>query len=788
MISDSGPTDPAREAHDSIQRDLLGALAESFGRDPVSLLAAAQRAAGFLSDEVLDELSRQTGLSLARLRGLATFYNSFSLVPRGRRVIRVCQGTACHVRGSERIWDSLSEHLELGEGRSVTSDGELSIETAACLGCCSLAPVLQVGDETFGRLVARDVGAFLEGLSARPAASGELRSMSSRRPNRVAVGLGSCGVAAGGRQVFMAARAALRDLGIEADLVVTGCLGLCYREVLVELQAPELGRCLYGEVSPERVAELLVDWFLEKRVPAEGLVAREGFGSTPLDGLVPSEHDEGFVHGQTRIVLRNCGRVDPESLDDYVARDGYASFRRAIATMRPESVIEQIVASGLRGRGGAGFPTGLKWSRARASRGDQKFVIANGDEGDPGAFMDRSVLEGDPFSVLEGLSIAGFAVGAHEGIVYIRDEYALAVERMQLAVEAARARGLLGTRIEGSAFSFDVRIARGAGAFVCGEETALIASLEGGRGTPRLRPPYPVERGYLGRPTCINNVETLANVPWILEHGPAAYRAYGIGESRGTKVFSLAGDIRRSGLIEVPMGITIREIVEDLGGGSPRGLPIKAVQVGGPSGGCIPASLFDTPVDYESLVGTGAIMGSGGLVAMDESACMVDIARYFLAFTQAESCGKCTFCRIGTKRMLEILDELVLGRARPGDLERLETLAWRVRASSLCGLGKSAPNPVLTTLRYFKSEYEAHLKGECPAKKCRALIRFQIDRFVCDSCARCHAQCPAHAISVPVDELPLAIDPEQCIRCAGCFEACQFGAILRLDERGPRAK
>ena len=583
---------------------------------------------------------------------------------------------------------------------------------------------------------------------------------------RASVGLGSCGVAAGARAVRAALERALAGSGVLGPVEETGCLGLCHREPIVELESPELGRWFYGNVTPAVVPELVRAHFLEGR-PLEPHV------------LAGPDRQPPFLARQERIALRNCGLIDPGSLEAFRAAGGYRGLERALTDLGPQRVIEEVEASGLRGRGGAGFPTGVKWRLAAASPGRDKVVICNADEGDPGAFMDRNLIEGDPFSVLEGLTIAAFAIGAGRGIFYVRDEYPLAVRRLETAVAQARHAGWLGAGVAGSGLSFDVEVRRGAGAFVCGEETALIASLEGRRGTPRRRPPFPVEAGLHGLPTVINNVETCANVPWILARGADAFHRLGTGESRGTKVFSLAGDVLRTGMVEVPMGVTIREVLEEIGGGSRGGRPLKAVQIGGPSGGCLPASLFDTAIDYQSLVETGAIMGSGGLVAMDDRTCMVDVARYFLAFTQAESCGKCTFCRVGTKRMLEVLERLCAGRGRRGDLGLLETLADQVRHHSLCGLGRSAPNPVLTTLRYFRGEYEAHLhNGRCPAGRCRELTRLHIDPWLCDGCTRCLDQCAVQAIAHDSRIIPLAIDPDACTRCGGCLDLCQFEAVI----------
>jgi NADH-quinone oxidoreductase subunit F len=563
-------------------------------------------------------------------------------------------------------------------------------------------------------------------------------------PVEFRIGLGSCGVASGGEPV----RAALEQAaGNRATVKTVGCNGMCHREPLVEVVEPAGRVTLYSNVTPE-TARQIVRHHLRPRWHKAPPCA------------------SGRKPGGIRIVLENCGEIDPLNIEDYLARDGYQALAKC-RVLPPGEVISAITNSGLRGRGGAGFPTGIKWKLAAASADPVKYVICNGDEGDPGAFMDRLVLESDPHRVLEGLAIAAYAVGATQGYLYIRAEYPLAVRHTRAAIVQATERGLLG------ALRLEVR--EGAGAFVCGEETALIQSLEGKRGMPKLRPPYPVERGFRGKPTIINNVETLACVPWILRHGAEAFAAFGTRTSRGTKVFALAGKINRGGLIEVPMGITIREVVEEIGGGIKQGREFKAVQLGGPSGGCIPARLADTPIDYDALARTGAIMGSGGLVVLDERDCMVDIARFFLKFTQAESCGKCTFCRIGTKRMLEILERLCAGEGRRDDLDKLATLADYVSRGSLCGLGQTAPNPVLTTLRYFREEYQAHLEGRCPAGRCPALIRYRVNTN-CIGCTLCAQVCPVGAIAYRPYEKH-EVDERLCTRCDMCRQACQDDAV-----------
>nr|WP_202819959.1 NADH-quinone oxidoreductase subunit NuoF [Calderihabitans maritimus] len=577
------------------------------------------------------------------------------------------------------------------------------------------------------------------------------------------VGLGSCGVAAGGNKILSVIKEELKNREAEVKVESTGCIGLCYLEPLVNVVEGDK-IYIYGKVTPEMVSEII-----DKHV----------IGKTPVEEYVvsSSDHPASVLQKQVRIALRNCGIINPENIDDYIGRGGYEGIKKAVTSMSQKEVIEEIKASGLRGRGGAGFPTWFKWNATREAPGSPKYVVCNADEGDPGAFMDRSILEGDPHSLLEGMMIAGYAIGAQEGIIYVRAEYPLAIKRLEIAIEQAEARGLLGENLFGSDFNFTIRIKQGAGAFVCGEETALIASLEGERGMPRLKPPFPAQSGYWGKPTNINNVETYANVPWILQHGGAAFARYGTEKSKGTKVFALAGKIKHGGLVEVPMGLSLREVIFDIGGGIKGDREIKAVQMGGPSGGCIPAHLLDTPVDYESITKTGAIMGSGGMIVMDDSTCMVDMARFFLDFTQKESCGKCTYCRLGTKRMLEILNRITEGKGKEEDLEILESLALRVKEGSLCGLGQTAPNPVLTTLRYFRGEYEAHIREKrCPSKHCKALITYVINKEKCRSCGLCAKKCPVSVIEGSKKE-PYHIRQDGCMKCGNCKEVCPFGAV-----------
>jgi len=583
---------------------------------------------------------------------------------------------------------------------------------------------------------------------------------------KIRIGMGSCGIAAGSLAVREALQNTLTNLGSELSVEETGCIGMCYLEPLLDVITDE-ETFTYGQVTPAMVAEILKAHL-------------EAGTSLPQYLVATSEMPSPFMQGQVRIALRNCGLINPEAIASYEETGGYQALARAVSSLRPENIIEEIKLSGLKGRGGAGFPTWFKWQAAHDNRGLVKYVVCNADEGDPGAFMDRSLLEGDPHSVLEGMTIAGLAIGASQGVVYCRAEYPLAIKRLEIAIKQAEDKGYLGANILGSPFTFTIRVKQGAGAFVCGEETALIASLEGERGMPRLKPPFPAEAGYWQQPTNINNVETYANVPWIMAHGGQAFAAYGTEKSKGTKVFALAGKVKRGGLAEVPIGMSLREVIFGIGGGIKGDREFKAVQLGGPSGGCIPAALLDTLVDYETLMATGAIMGSGGMVVMDETTCMVDIARYFLDFTQKESCGKCVQCRIGTKRMLEMLEHICAGEGLEGDIERLEELAIRIREGSLCGLGQGAPNPVLTTIRYFRHEYEAHIREhKCPAHQCKALIKYSIDPERCTGCTICARKCPVKCISGEKRQ-PHVIDQEQCIKCGNCLESCpaRFAAVL----------
>lgn len=580
---------------------------------------------------------------------------------------------------------------------------------------------------------------------------------------KVIIGQGSCGVATGAKKTTAEFEKLISEKNLNVEVDITGCVGTCYLEPIVDIYDDNDNMTRYIKVKPEVVGEIVEKHLINGEVASEYAI---------------SEEDKLFIEKQQRVVLRNCGLINPEKIEEYIAVGGYEATKKVVTSMSQEDVIEEIKVSGLRGRGGAGFPTWFKWNAALQNKADQKYIVCNADEGDPGAFMDRSVLEGDPHSLIEGMIIGGYAMGATEGVIYVRAEYPLAIHRLEIAMAQAREKGFLGKNIFGSGFNFDLRIKAGAGAFVCGEETALIASLEGERGMPRLKPPFPAAKGYWQKPTNINNVETYANVSWIIVNGGAAFGAMGTEMSKGTKVFALAGKIKKGGLVEVPMGLPLKDVIFGIGGGIKKDKAFKAVQMGGPSGGCIPAQLIETPVDYENINKTGAIVGSGGMIVMDETTCMVDMARYFLDFTRKESCGKCNYCRVGTKRMLEILERITKGEGKDGDIELLEELAVKIKDGSMCGLGQTAPNPVLTTIKYFRNEYEDHIYNKkCTAKSCKSLITFNITED-CKGCTACSKKCPVGAISGEKKEMHV-IDHNVCIKCGKCEETCKFGAIVR---------
>ena len=680
---------PRTEEQVQVDLAFVDDIVQRVGRSPsamIPILQALQEHFRYLPEEALRRVCEITDITPAAIVGVSTFYSQFRHRPVGRHLISVCHGTACHVKGAELISGAILRHLNIAGEDDTDADGLFTVQRVACLGCCTLAPAMQIDGVTYGHLspdtVAEALRDFLElerrGLVAERF---DLPEGGFNGLGEIRIGMGSCCIAGGSSDVRMALERTVKQMKAPAAVKTVGCVGMCHQTPLVEIiSADKESSHVYAKVSPEDAHRIV-----RRHFKPRGIVRRvSAMVSSALDNLLTDEDWEpvtryvldtrdapvcAFLGPQKHIATEHCGSIDPLDIDEYIRHDGFEALRKCVKQHCPEDVIGIVTESGLRGRGGAGFPTGRKWSLVRAVQGDVKYILCNGDEGDPGAFMDRMMLESYPYRVLEGMAIAAYAVGASKGYLYIRAEYPLAVKRIRRAIERCEERGLLGDDIFGTEFSLHLRIMEGAGAFVCGEETALIASIEGSRGTPRLRPPYPAESGLWGKPTSINNVETYSMVPHILRHGAEAFNSLGTADSKGTKVFALAGKVARGGLIEVPMGITIRQIVEEIGGGVANGRKFKAVQIGGPSGGCIPAEMADTPVDYEALRSVGAIMGSGGLVVLDDTDCMVDIARYFLEFTQRESCGKCTFCRIGTRRMLDILDRLCTGHGRRGDIE-----------------------------------------------------------------------------------------------------------------------
>ena len=770
-------------------------IVNSTGRDTekvIPILQEVQNRLNYIPSEALKHICRVTDITPGQISGVSTFYSQFRHMPVGKHIIKICAGTACHVKGAPLILDAFKRVLEINDLRNSSPDNMFSIEEVACLGCCTLAPVVQIDGKTYGHVqpsrTEQIIADFLssESRSEKPPET----EMTETSEAEVRIGLGSCCVAGGSREILSRLLEIKEGYDLNIRLKAVGCVGVCNQTPLLEIVPEGSTAIRYTNVRKEQVEEILLKHVrprsFNKRIRyklndlADSFISDEMTGSpVNLTGEVREKYLNNFLSYQVRMATLNSGIISPVSIDEYILLGGFQAFKKCLSGLSAGEIRNIITQSGLRGRGGAGFPTGKKWEIFSGSPGIVRYVVCNGDEGDPGAFMDRMLLESFPFRIIEGMLIAGYATGAAEGIFYIRAEYPLAVSRVRNALKLCQEKGITGKNILGTGFSFDINIFEGAGAFVCGEETALIASLEGKRGTPHLRPPYPAVKGFRGKPTLVNNVETFALVPWIINNGAEAFSSTGTGKSKGTKVFALAGKISRGGLIEVPMGITLRKIIENIGDGVAEGRTFKAVQIGGPSGGCIPSGMADVPIDYEELTKMGAMMGSGGMVVLDDADCMVDIAKYFLTFTHKQSCGKCTFCRIGTKKMLEIITRLSEGRAELSEIDALEKLCVEVKNGSLCGLGKTAPNPVLTGLRYFREEYEAHARGYCPAKKCSPLIKYIINDK-CTGCTKCAQECPVSAIAF-TPYVKHEIDQQICTKCDTCRVVCPEEAVETVD-------
>ncbi len=755
----------------------------------IPILQAIQKEYNYLPEEALRYLAEKSEITAAEIIGVASFYSQFRLHPVGEHMIKVCVGTACHVKGAVQVYDAFRRELKLADGINTDSVGKYTIEKVACLGCCTLAPVVQIDGTTYGHVASDQVGQIIEDFES---IKGKRNLKKARKADgteiqgEIRIGLGSCCVASGSKEIQEEVEHVVNESGLRVNLKHVGCVGMCHQVPLVEVVPNEGEPVLYAKVKPEDVKGIV-----ENHFDAPGLLTRlKNKLIHTVETIQTDRNWEGvqryeismrekpvasFLGNQLPIATEYRGMINPLDINEYKKRGGFSALQKVFDTLSPDDVVDQIKKSGIRGRGGGGFPSGIKWEAVKKQKSEIKYLICNGDEGDPGAFMDRMLLESYPYRIIEGMVIAAYATGIHHGYFYIRAEYPLAVTRIREALKICKENNLLGENILGTSFSLDLQIYEGAGAFVCGEETALIASIEGSRGFPRIRPPFPAESGLFGKPTLVNNTETFAQISYILREGWEKFAEIGTARSTGTKVFALAGKVARGGLIEVPMGITIREVIEEIGGGIANGKKFKAVQIGGPSGGCIPAEYADTPINFESLQEMGAMMGSGGLVVLDETDCMVDIARYFLSFTQEESCGKCTFCRVGTRRMLDILENITKGRGKQGDIEELEKLAEWTKKGSLCGLGRTAPNPVLSTLKYFRDEYEAHISGVCPTGKCADLITYSVNDD-CIGCTKCVQKCPVDAIPFTPHEKH-SINTELCIKCDACRAACPVDAI-----------
>ncbi len=757
----------------------------------IPILQAIQDNFNYLPEEALQRVCDTTDITPTRIYGISTFYSQFRHKPVGEHVIKVCIGTACHVKGAMLVYDAFKRELNIDDTDDTDAESLFTVDKIACLGCCTLAPVVQIDETTYGHVTTEKISEILEDFLAnkdKPKSEKSSKLAVDTEPQgEIKIGLGSCCVASGSDGVKQELEKTLGDNHINVNVKQVGCVGVCNQVPMLEIDKPNETPTYYTKVNPDEVRKIVLKHFpptsfVDKfKSRFNNFVESFAFENVPefskryaLDEVNTPISE--FLEGQINIATEHRGEIKPSDINEYKRLGGFQALEKSIKKMSQQQVIDEIIESGLKGRGGGGFLAGRKWQFVKDNKSDTKYIICNGDEGDPGAFMDRMLLESYPFRIIEGLIIAAYAVGASEGIFYIRAEYPLAVIRIREGIEICEKEGLLGKNLFGTDFSFNIKIFEGAGAFVCGEETALIESIEGNRGYPSLRPPYPAESGLWNKPTLINNTETFSLVPWIIREGSKAFNSTGTDDSKGTKVFALAGKIKRGGLIEVPMGITIKQIVEDIGGGIADNKQFKAVQIGGPSGGCIPASMSDTPVDFASLIEAGAMMGSGGLIVLDETDCMVDIAQYFLSFTQDQSCGRCTFCRVGTRRMLEILERITSGQGKIEDLDLLESLAAQIQKGSICNLGKTAPNPVLTTLKYFRHEYEAHINGTCPSGKCKNMIKYEITDD-CIGCTKCAQRCPTDAIKLKPYEKHEVIQ-ENCIQCNVCREICPVNAVI----------
>ncbi len=811
-------------------RQMLAAWEDLEPRKLIAVLQKTQGLYGYLPVAALDFIAEHMRIPEARVYGVTTFYSQFRLTPQGDHVIQVCDGTACNVKGSGHFVDELVSLLGIRPGET-TPDGKITFQTVACVGACGVAPAVVIDGEVHGRMTSASLRKTVNALLDAPPSSGSRKvalPVVGSPPGKARTFLDRCcskcktspdnpcpdflrcrleGDSCHDDPACEAYREELRKLvrhtseafeahvflckGLTCDasgeagirkaferelarhgildkveFIETGCMGLCEVGPIVQVSPHE---AFYCRVRAEDVPEIVERHILKHEIVERLLYDRD----------CRTEADIPFYKAQVRRVLSNTGKIDPENIDEYIARGGYRALYDAIRRGSPEKIVETILASGLRGRGGGGFPTGRKWAIARSQPDPERYLVCNADEGDPGAFMDRSVLEGDPHRVIEGILLGAYAIGARKAFIYCRAEYPLAIRRLEVACAQARAYGLLGKNLLGAGFDIDLEVVQGAGAFVCGEETALIASIEGKRGMAQNKPPFPAEHGFRGHPTCVNNVETFANVPLIIANGADWFRSVGTNSSPGTKIFSLSGKVRLTGLVEVPMGTTMRQVLEEIGGGAPEGSAIKAAQTGGPSGGCIPEHLMNVAIDYDSLKALGGMMGSGGLVVTDRDTCMVAFARFFLSFTQHESCGKCIPCREGTKRMLEILDRIVAGEGKMSDLDELRNLAAVIRRTSACGLGQSAPNPVLSTLQYFEHEYLAHIRDlRCTAGVCKSLLRYHILDF-CRGCTACARKCPVQCISGERGQV-FVIDQPRCTKCGECYRVCPFNAVAKV--------